>query len=129
MSKDRSDVETLYMAREILEQMLGRELLSSEEVDHISGDRLDNRRLNLRVASSSQNKMNRRKANGKSSKFIGVCWDKSREQWMARIKIDGKPTHIGRFDSELEAAERRDDAAVELHGEFAKLNFPRLVAV
>lgn len=90
--------------------------------DHRSGDKLDNRKLNLRSASYAQNNMNRTKSTGTSSKFKGVCWDKEREKWVAYIKKDGKIKHLGRFDSEIEAAQAYDKTASVLFGQFAKIN-------
>lgn len=91
--------------------------------DHINGDRLDNRRCNLRECTAKQNIANSKGRVG-TSKFKGVSWDSSREVWISSIQHDGKTEHIGRFDDENEAAEAYDLRAKELHGEFARLNFP-----
>jgi len=96
-------------------------------VDHRNGNRLDNRRSNLRVCTQKQNTHNSR-PKGKSSRFKGVCYDKARGQWMAPVRSpDGKDIHTGRFDDEVEAAKAHDRLARELHGEFAYLNFPDAV--
>jgi hypothetical protein len=73
-------------------------------VDHINGDGLDNRRANLRVATTAENAQNQGSRGG-SSTYRGVTWDRARGKWMARAMLDGRHKTIGRFDSELEAAE------------------------
>jgi hypothetical protein len=93
------------------------------DVDHRDGDGLNNCRGNLRVATRLQNGSNQRKR-ANSNTYKGVCFDKSRKLWMAGIKVNYKRLNLGRFPSELEAAQIYDIAAQELHGEFARLNFP-----
>lgn len=92
------------------------------EVDHCNGDGLDNRRENLRQATHAQNMMNAPSQTG-SSRFKGVSW--SRKYWRASIRDNYKTVHIGRFDTEEEAARAYDDAARRLHGAFSRVNFPR----
>jgi predicted PolB exonuclease-like 3'-5' exonuclease len=90
--------------------------------DHKNIDFLDNRKDNLRECTHQQNSFNRRKADNPnlSSKYKGVSAKKNR--WCSRIMLNGKPIHIGYFDTELEAALAYNKKAVELHGEFAKIN-------
>lgn len=57
-----------------------------------------------------------------SSVYKGVCWDKNRCKWMSSIKINGKNKYLGRFDSEVDAANAYNIAALELFGEFAQVN-------
>lgn len=104
--------------------MMHREILGVDtQVDHQNGSGLDNRRQNLRAATTSQNGMNRRKAKG-SSRFKGVAFDRRTRNWQAYIKVDGKTNFLGRFSSEEEAARAYDEAANASFGEFARLNFP-----
>lgn len=73
-------------------------------VDHVSGDKLDNRRANLFVGTQSDNQQNRAYGYGTSS-HRGVGWDASRRKWIAYGKLPGKPTtFLGRFDDERQAA-------------------------
>jgi hypothetical protein len=91
-------------------------------VDHKNRDGLDNHRVNLRNATRGQNNINRAWDNGVSG-FRGVypCGDK----WGARIGYQRRLLHIGVFDDPAEAARAYDRKAIELHGEFACLNFPQ----
>ncbi len=95
----------------------------SEEIDHIDHNGLNNRRSNLRAATSSQNKMNRRKRSDASSAFLGVSF--SGQKWRAQIIACGQKYELGLFNSEIEAACARDAKAKEIHGPFAVLNFPQ----
>ena len=99
------------------------------ETDHINGDGLDNRRSNLRVATCSQNLANRwkpRRSDGSSasSRFKGVCWDRSRSKWQAKITVSGHCRNLGRYATEEEAARAYDAVAAATWGVFARLNFP-----
>jgi hypothetical protein len=94
-----------------------------EEIDHIDGNGLNNQRANLRVCQSWQNKGNSEKSPGKSSKYKGVCWDKSRNKWIVHIHRENKQFFLGRFDDEREAAQAYDRAAKEHFGEFARTNY------
>ncbi len=90
--------------------------------DHINGDGLDNRRCNLRKATSSQNMMNQRKQTGTSSKYKGVYLFKQPSKWMAKIQFNKKTYYLGYFLNEMDAAIAYDKKAKEFFGEFAKLN-------
>lgn len=86
-----------------------------QEIDHSDGDPFNNRIGNLRLATSSQNKMNRP---GKKARK-GAYLDKRDGRWSARIVAGGRVHHLGRFDTEAEAAEAYRRAAPQVHGEFA----------
>jgi len=80
----------------------------SGQIDHINGDRLDNRIENLRVVSSLENSCNKAKSAGKTSRYIGVGWSKSKGKWRAYINAEhNKLKHLGYFDSEEDAAAAR----------------------
>jgi len=93
------------------------------KTDHKNGNRLDNRKQNLRPASDYQNAQNIRirTTPGKTSRFKGVCWHVQRygePKWMACCA--GK--YLGSFTDEVEAAKAYNAKALEIFGEFAKLN-------
>lgn len=117
------------LSRLVLERALGRPIASGMVADHINGDRLDNRRTNLREVTQAQNLCNRAPAiyfggRLKSSRHKGVSAAKG-GKWRAYIAAGGrKYVHLGTFDSESEAAAAYDRAAVASFGACARLNFP-----
>lgn len=95
-------------------------------IDHINGDRLDNRRSNLRFATASQNQHNRSRERRNKSGFKGVSRHKrlKKNPWIVFIAANGKHRYGGCFPTPEQAAVAYDRLAKELHGEFARLNFP-----
>lgn len=89
---------------------------STELIDHIDGNGLNNQRKNLRIVTPRQNSQNR--ANFISrSKYVGVTWDTQKNKWKAHIQIKGKYNHIGYFADEKEAGNAYKNAVHELVGE------------
>lgn len=74
-----------------------------EITDHINGDKLDNRRGNLRTATASENMHNRGKQKNNSSGIKGVCYDKSRSRWKAALQVEGITVLSKRFPTKEEA--------------------------
>lgn len=100
----------VFLHRLIMYEELDKPENAGLQVDHINGDRLDNRRVNLRIVTASTNKRNCRRTGG-SSRFPGVCWHKHSSKWRARIRIPsisgrgrGRTQHLGLFTNEKEAA-------------------------
>jgi len=93
-----------------------------QQVDHINGNGLDNRKDNLRFCTSSQNYQNSRKRKNCSSKYKGVWWHKQSKKWQTGIVLNYKNYHLGYFTNEIEAAKAYDLTAAEFFGEFARLN-------
>ena len=95
-------------------------------VDHFNHNTLDDRRTNLRLASSFQNQCNvpGKKRKNSSSKYRGVSRNKRSPGWIARIQVNGKRIALGTFKTRREAARAYDSAARKYHGQFATLNFP-----
>ena len=118
--------------RVILTRTLGRQIKPHPEewCDHGNGDSLDNRRSNLRLATSTQNAHNRAKLRNHptTSQYKGVYWDAAVAKWRVSITHEGRRRHIGRFADEVAAAIAYDDAAARLYASFARLNFPARVA-
>lgn len=90
--------------------------------DHINGNPLDNRRCNLRLASHSENMRNRKLRKDSCSGFKGVFWVPSNRNWRAQIQCDGKKHHLGIFGDPISAAKAYNEAALRIHGRFARLN-------
>lgn len=85
------------------------------DVDHINGDRTDNRISNLRVVSRSVNMRNARRPSNNTSGVTGVYWDKSKGCWRSLIKVHGKSMNLGHFDRFDDAVDARKTAEVR-HG-------------
>ena len=73
------------------------------EIDHINGDKIDNRIVNLRVVTSRQNNSNRRCH--REGHLVGTSLRKDLDRWVAHISINGRLKHIGFYDTQLEAHE------------------------
>jgi hypothetical protein len=117
---------TESMHRVILARKIGRPLVKGEMCDHVSGDGLDNRRENLRLATNAQNHRNlHRRRSHTSSKYLGVTWCKRDENWEAQIMINQKNINLGRYPTELTAAMARE-VYIDAHPELqARSNFPK----
>ena len=81
--------------------------LPLEDVDHVDGDRSNNRWSNLRSVSHRDNCKNQRPRAKAIQAPIGVHWDRSRSKWMASIKSGRGSKHLGRFDDLSDAMEAR----------------------
>lgn len=92
-----------------------------EEVDHINGDRADNRIENLRAANRSENQCNRPSLANNTSGYPGVSWHKKSKAWTVRVMKNGKQNLIGYFkDLEL-AGLVAVEARAKYHGQFARV--------
>lgn len=89
--------------------------------DHISGDKLDNRRSNLRKCTAKENARNTRLAKNNTSGFKGVRLT-AHGMWNARIMVDRRNVHIGNYHTIEEARAAYDAAALIHHGDFASTN-------
>lgn len=86
-------------------------------IDHINGDRSDNRAVNIRLATQAQNGRNKR-ALGRHGK--GVTLERRTGRYVGRIYVDGRQIGLGTFDTPEAAHEAYRAAAVKYHGEFAR---------
>lgn len=118
--------KTIYVAakingkRVILHRLLAGAANRSEIVDHINGNGLDNRRLNLRICAQRENLRNRGINRNNTSGYKGVSWEKHTKKWVAKIGVDGKEIRLGKFDNKQDAAIAYKIAAIRFHGQFAK---------
>lgn len=88
-------------------------------VDHINRDPTDNRKINLRLCTQRENGKNLSKKKNNTSGIVGVAWDKARNKWIAKIKVDYKSIHLGRYDNLLDAKAARKEAQTKYFGVFA----------
>ena len=111
---------TLLLHREVMGHGPG-----DPQIDHRDGDGRNCQKSNLREATHKENAHNCRVARANNtSGYKGVAWDKQAGKWQANICFDGRMFKIGYYATPIEAAHAYDRAARELHGEFARLNFP-----
>lgn len=131
--KPRDLAYVIFYTSDGTHDLLHRMILGLTDADqvvaHLNGDPLDCRRDNLFVRTKSERMQAARKIqtkNGKptSSRYKGVMWDESRGKWAARISVEGRTRHLGRFNDEIAAAEAYDEAARKYFGERAYQNFP-----
>jgi len=88
-------------------------------IDHINGNRLDNRKENLRICSRGENSRNQALSRGNTSGFKGVTWHKYAGKFFVQITCAGKRRNLGYFDCPELGHEFYCLAADMLHGEFA----------
>ena len=96
-------------------------------VDHINGNRLDNRKCNLRFVTVQQNCFNSKKKKSpvgaaNPSPYKGVTWRNDRSKWRSCITVGWQRLYLGLFETAQEAALAYNVAALKYHGEYAKLN-------
>lgn len=107
---------TFRLHREIMKAPKG------VEVDHKNGNKLDNRKSNLRFATKPQNQWNSKMRINNTSGFKGVSFEKAKGKYAARIRVGSKYFRCGYFCTAIEAAAAYDAAATHYFGEFARTN-------
>lgn len=110
---------TIYMHRVIAERM---DIDCSNQIDHIDGDKLDNRRCNLRSATNQQNQANVSVPINNSTGYKGVTEriKNGRHYFVARIGVGYRRFHLGCFSTAEDASEAYKSAASKYFGEFAQ---------
>ena len=103
----------VYMHRFILNA-------TSPQVDHINGNKLDNRKENLRECTAIQNGANRTTFKPKN-KFRGIYFHKINKKWIAGIRKDGKNLYLGSYSTQAEAGVAYIRAASEIYGKFINI--------
>jgi hypothetical protein len=91
----------------------------SMQIDHISGNKADNRWQNLRLATQSNNQANATAKASNTSGFKGVTWYKRKSKWRAQIGHQGRRIILGTFDDPAEAHQAYVAKSRELYGEFS----------
>ena len=97
-------------------------LLNSKNIDHKNGNGLDNRRSNIRKANQSQNNMNKKIAKNNTSGFKGVHYDKTTNKWKLQIRKNRKFVFNKLVNTKEEGAILYNKKAIELFGDFVKIN-------
>ena len=87
-------------------------------VDHINGNRFDNRKCNLRICTNQENNFNVIKQKTNTSGYKGVWYDKSRNKWVSELKVNGRKIFIGRFINKNDAVYTRFYAELLIHKDF-----------
>ena len=105
-----------------LHQFIIGKAINNQVIDHINGNKLDNRKDNLIFSTRSQNSQNRPKLEGGSSKYIGVQFDKKSKKWKSSSHLNGIQTHLGHFEDEINAAKKYDTFVLLHFGKNAKTN-------
>jgi hypothetical protein len=93
-----------------------------EFLDHIDGCRTNNLISNLRPATLAENNCNRKVHSNNVSGCSGVLWHKPTKKWRVKLRLMGKQTHIGLYESLDEAIEVSTSIRKEHHGKFFKGN-------
>jgi hypothetical protein len=88
-------------------------------VDHINGNKLDNRKMNLRICSNTENARNAKPNNDKITKGVTFRKNHTKKIWRARIRVNNKVIHLGDYECLIEAQRAYNIAAIEHFGEFA----------
>jgi len=98
--------------------MKGKDKKNKTIYDHENQNSLDNRKINLRIASVSENGMNVKIRKNNTSGITGIYQAKD-GKWVVSIRINKKRTYLGRFKKKEDAIVKRLKAEKEYYGEFA----------
>jgi hypothetical protein len=102
--------------------LMGLKFGDRQLVDHINGDKLDNRLENIRLCTNQQNQRNQRLCQSNTSGFKGVWFSARKNIWVAGFKRSGKNVYIGEFRDKMAAAHAYNRAVIQEFGDFAVLN-------
>jgi hypothetical protein len=135
---DREDIEKCkgrkwrlnkdgYVVTGLLEIYLHHVILGTQpskafDPNHIDGNKLNNRRSNLRICTRSQNHANRQVFINNISGFKGVSFHKKENKWRAQICKNYQRYELGEFADKYDAAKAYNNAAIHLFGQFARIN-------
>lgn len=123
-SRNARTAEGKHIIIRMHREVMGLEAGDKMQVDHRNTlHTLDNRRSNLRLGNHHNNGCNVRVKRNSTTGLKGVSpMPQGKQGWRARIRVgDGKRIFLGKFDTPEEAKQAYDEAALRLHGEFARL--------
>ena len=109
--------KTIFMHR-----LITNNINTKMQTDHLNGNGLDNRKINLRICTTSQNSMNRGLQINNTTGFKGVNYDKFSNKFRAQIRVNNIYKNLGYYIDPKDAARAYNAAAQKYHGEFANLN-------
>jgi len=89
--------------------------------DHVNGNKLDNRKCNLRICTNAENIRNQKKKGINTSGYKGVSWHKQLGVWRAQIRVNYKAIHLGCYKTKEEAYNVYKDASDKYFGIFANI--------
>lgn len=110
------DRKKIFMHRVINQTPVGK------ETDHINGDKLDNRKSNLRTVTHSQNNIHKGIRPDNTSGIAGVYWEKQRNKWRVRLSLNKKRIDLGFYPTLSEASLARKQGERKYFGEYAYVN-------
>ncbi len=113
-------VSTIINKKRILIHRLIMQPLENQEVDHIDNNPLNNKKNNLRICSSSENNMNRKKPKNNTSGHKGVYFDKKAQKWRVYIQINKRTKYIGSYEDIETAIKYREKYEKEIYKEFRR---------
>lgn len=87
-------------------------------IDHVDGDKLNNKIVNLRKCNQSQNMQNQKLSKFNTSGYKGVSWHNATSKWRSRAKLKSKQYHLGLFERAEDAFKAYQKFAKQNHGEF-----------
>ena len=92
----------------------------TDQIDHINGNRVDNRICNLRLATNTENSRNAGLSKNNTSGFTGVTWHKRCNKWVAQITVNRKNHNLGLYADKNEAIKVRKEAEKRHFGQFIR---------
>lgn len=111
--KKNAKYQTIFMHRVLADTPIGM------DTDHINRNKLDNRRMNLRICSRAQNMINAGLRVDNTSGHKGISWSADRNRWIVHVYVNGKSKSLGRFTELDDAIDVHKKEYNKPHGEFA----------
>lgn len=112
-SSRKTGKKPIWMHREIINAPKGK------QVDHINGNRFDNRKSNLRLATQTENNWNTCTRKDNTTGYKGVCYRPKFKDYVAYINVNGKRIHLKTYRNVEDAIKARKEAELKYHGDFA----------